>query len=50
MVGSHRSGSGAAVSDTGHQEHPLKEYFVVWGWLFILSACSYAIDFIGVQG
>jgi len=50
MVGSHRSGNGAAVSDTGHQEHPLKEYFVVWGWLFILSACSYAIDFIGVQG
>jgi cytochrome c oxidase subunit 4 len=50
MVGSHSSDNGVEVSDTGHQEHPLKEYFVVWGWLFILSACSYAIDFIGVQG
>ena len=55
MVGSESSShgqhsSGAEVSDTGHQEHPLKVYFVVWGWLFILSACSYAIDFMAVQG
>ena len=50
MVGSHSSNNAAEVSDTGHQEHPLRVYFVVWGWLFILSACSYAIDFMGVQG
>lgn len=34
----------------GHQQHPLRVYFVVWGWLFILSACSYAVDFVGFQG
>jgi len=54
MAGSHIGGddqnNGLETSDAGHQEHPLKVYFVVWGWLFILSACSYAIDFIGVQG
>ena len=54
MVGSHISShdqkNGLGTSDAGHQEHPLQVYFVVWGWLFILSACSYMIDFIGVQG
>lgn len=33
-----------------HQQHPLKVYFIVWGWLFVLSACSYMVDFIGFQG
>ena len=33
-----------------HQQHPLKVYFVVWGWLFILSACSYAVDYFGLEG
>jgi cytochrome c oxidase subunit IV len=42
--------SATEISAEGHQEHPLRVYFVVWGWLFILSACSYAIDFMGVQG
>ncbi|MEZ8005909.1 MAG: cytochrome C oxidase subunit IV family protein [Amylibacter sp.] len=34
----------------GHQAHPLKVYFVVWGWLFVLSACSYMVDFMSFQG
>lgn len=37
----------------GHEEgqqHPLKVYFVVWTWLFILSAFSYAVDYFGVHG
>ena len=38
-----------AHADT-HQEHPIKLYLVVWGWLFILSACSYAVDYFHVQG
>ncbi len=38
-----------AHADT-HQEHPIKLYLVVWGWLFILSAASYAVDFFHVQG
>src|SRR6188768_1359966 len=32
------------------QQHPIKLYLVVWGWLFVLSACSYAVDYFGVQG
>ncbi len=38
-----------AHADT-HQEHPIKLYLVVWGWLFILSACSYMVDYFHVQG
>ena len=41
--------AGVAHSDT-HQEHPIKLYLVVWGWLFILSACSYMVDYVGLQG
>lgn len=36
--------------DAGHQQHPLKVYFVVWGWLFVLSAGSYMVDYIGFEG
>ncbi|MFM8859125.1 MAG: cytochrome C oxidase subunit IV family protein, partial [Methylocystis sp.] len=32
------------------QKHPLKLYFVVWILLFVLSACSYAIDYFNFQG
>lgn len=32
------------------QQHPIKLYLVVWGWLFILSACSYLVDYFGLQG
>lgn len=47
------SGHGAQVSAVvhdGHQQHPLKTYFVVWGWLFVLSAGSYTVDYIGFEG
>jgi cytochrome c oxidase subunit 4 len=47
------SGHGTQVSaavDDGHQQHPLKTYFVVWGWLFVLSAGSYMVDYIGFEG
>ena len=36
-------------SDT-HQEHPIRIYLVVWGWLFVLSACSYMVDYVELQG
>ncbi len=39
----------AVVHDEG-QHHPLRTYFVVWGWLFVLSACSYMVDYLGIQG
>lgn len=32
------------------QQHPIKLYLVVWGWLFILSAFSYSVDYFGVHG
>lgn len=38
-----------ATQDHG-QQHPIKLYLVIWGWLFVLSACSYAVDYFHVQG
>jgi len=32
------------------QQHPIKVYLVVWFWLFVLSACSYAVDYFQLQG
>ena len=32
------------------QQHPIKTYLVVWGWLFVLSTCSYLVDYFGFQG
>ena len=32
------------------QQHPIKLYLVVWGWLFVLSTCSYLVDYFHVQG
>ena len=32
------------------QQHPIRLYLVVWGWLFVLSACSYLVDYFHVQG
>src|SRR5438034_9095378 len=32
------------------QQHPIKLYLVVWGWLFILSTCSYLVDYFGLHG
>ena len=23
---------------------------MVWGWLFVLSACSYMVDYVGLEG
>ena len=48
-TGTTRPPSAVAHADT-HQEHPIKLYLVVWAWLFILSACSYMVDYLGVQG
>lgn len=42
-----------AQSNTTHgdtQEHPIRLYLVVWVWLFILSACSYMVDYFGLVG
>jgi cytochrome c oxidase subunit 4 len=44
---------GALPSDATHtkgQQHPIKLYLVVWGWLFVLSTCSYLVDYFGLHG
>jgi len=38
-----------AVAAEG-QQHPIKLYLWVWGWLFILSTCSYLVDYFGLHG
>jgi cytochrome c oxidase subunit IV len=43
----------AVASGTTHakgQQHPIKLYLVVWGWLFVLSTCSYLVDYFGLHG
>src|SRR6267154_4074192 len=32
------------------QHHPIKLYLVVWGGLFVLSTCSYLVDYFGLVG
>jgi len=44
-----QSGARAATHDEA-QQHPIKLYLVVWGWLFVLSLFSYLVDFFHVQG
>ena len=39
-----------ASKDSGHQEHPIKLYLLVWGLLFVLSAFSYMVDYFQLQG
>lgn len=39
-----------AVAHAEGQQHPIKLYLVVWGWLFVLSTCSYLVDYFHVQG
>lgn len=31
-------------------QHPIRLYLVVWAWLFILSTCSYLVDYFHLQG
>lgn len=40
----------AAVAPAQGQQHPIKLYLVVWGWLFVLSAGSYSVDYFNLQG
>jgi cytochrome c oxidase subunit 4 len=39
-----------AVAHEESHQHPIRIYLVVWGWLFVLSACSYLVDYVGLQG
>lgn len=46
----HDAPEAAASHAESHQEHPIKLYLVVWGWLFILSAGSYMVDYMQFEG
>ena len=45
----HHSIAGATAHAEG-QQHPIKLYLVVWGWLFVLSMLSYLVDYFHLQG
>jgi len=41
----------AGDAQTTHgQQHPIALYLTVWGLLFVLSACSYLVDYFNFQG
>jgi cytochrome c oxidase subunit IV len=39
-----------ANAHTPEQPHSIRLYLTVWAWLFILSACSYMVDYFQFQG
>jgi cytochrome c oxidase subunit IV len=44
------AGQAPAAAHDAHQQHPIKLYLVVWGWLFVLSTFSYLVDYFHLQG
>ena len=32
------------------QQHPIRIYLQIWAWLFVLSTCSYLVDFFHIHG
>lgn len=40
----------ATATHETDQQHPISLYLRVWGYLFVLSAMSYAVDYFEVQG
>src|SRR3712207_1240952 len=45
----HAAATGTAAPAEG-QQHPIRVYLVVWGWLFVLSLFSYLVDYFHLQG
>jgi cytochrome c oxidase subunit IV len=39
-----------ATADAEGQHHPIRLYLLVWAWLFVLSTCSYLVDYFGLHG
>ena len=46
----HGTAAPATAHHAGQQQHPIKLYLVVWGWLFVLSTASYLVDYFHLQG
>jgi cytochrome c oxidase subunit IV len=45
----HGTAAPAAAHHAGQQQHPIKLYLVVWGWLFVLSTASYLVDYFHLE-
>src|SRR3546814_1447665 len=45
-----RIATAPAADAHGHSHHPIIVYLKVWGYLFVLSAMSYMVDYFHVQG
>lgn len=39
-----------AEAHVKEQQHPIRLYLVVWVWLFVLSTCSYLVDYFALVG
>jgi cytochrome c oxidase subunit 4 len=46
----HGSHDVAPAAHAHGQQHPLGIYFKIWGLLFVLSAASYMVDYMHLQG
>lgn len=49
----HATATAGTVGASAHvegQQHPIKLYLVVWGWLFVLSTLSYLVDYFHLHG
>jgi cytochrome c oxidase subunit IV len=44
-----KDGTPPAAHDSG-QQHPIRVYLQVWGYLFVLSTMSYLVDYFHLQG
>ena len=40
----------ASTQASAHAQPPIRLYFMVWGWLFVLSTFSYLVDYFHLQG
>jgi cytochrome c oxidase subunit 4 len=47
---SHAATATPSIAHAEGQQHPIRLYLVVWGWLFVLSTCSYLVDYFGIEG
>ena len=46
----HAQGQQAHGHQAHGQQHPIGIYLWIWGLLFVLSACSYFVDYFHLQG
>ncbi|MGG5890515.1 cytochrome C oxidase subunit IV family protein [Falsiroseomonas sp. HC035] len=50
MAASHATVPATPTANHEGQQHPVRIYLVVWGWLFVLSLFSYLVDYFHFQG